>query len=217
MLWRSSRATESSERVWCQMILKLAIIGCLFCGLPYVVAAQQPAPPLLEQVIEPSPTEPSAPIDSDALIRRDYEFAERVGTKEAWRAFLAQHGSGYYAELARAQLGKLNVARPNLQPTQPPTSDKVNPAGDMPSPASKKSASSNPNKSTVAMPYHKRCMEYFRRRQGGRFVPEGQSTSCMWGEVDGRLQRLGTCMKSRSDANLMCRHYRSAGVKIPIR
>ena len=175
-----------------------------------MAAAQQTTLPLLEQLVEPaSPTEPSAPLDVDAPIRRDYEFAERVGTKEAWQAFLTQHASGYYAELARAQLGKLNVAAPNSQTMQPPTSDTVNPAKSMPSPTQKQS--------TNTMPYHERCMEYFRRRQGGRFVPEGQSTSCMWGEVNGRLQRLGTCMKSRSDANLMCQHYRSAGVKIPAR
>jgi hypothetical protein len=41
-------------------------------------------------------------------MQRDYEFAERVGTREAWESFLQAHGSGYYAGLARAQLAKLN-------------------------------------------------------------------------------------------------------------
>lgn len=199
------------------MNLVSVLIGCLISSLPCIVLAQQSAPPLMEQLAEPSPRDSTIPADSDALIRRDYEFAERVGTREAWQAFLAQHASGYYADLARAQLGKLNVARSNPLPAQPPTTDTVNPADGAPSPTSKNSTSPNPNKSAVTMSYHERCMEYFRRRQGGRFVPEGQSTSCLWGEVNGRLQRLGTCMKSKSDANLMCQHYRSAGVKIPAR
>jgi hypothetical protein len=39
--------------------------------------------------------------------RRDYEFAERVGTEEAWDAFLSVHKSGFYAELARSQREKV--------------------------------------------------------------------------------------------------------------
>ena len=40
-------------------------------------------------------------------IRRDYEYAERVGTTEAWDSFLSLHGTGFYADLARAQRAKL--------------------------------------------------------------------------------------------------------------
>ena len=36
--------------------------------------------------------------------RRDYKSFERVGTKDAWQAFLRLHASGPYADLARAQL-----------------------------------------------------------------------------------------------------------------
>jgi uncharacterized caspase-like protein len=39
--------------------------------------------------------------------RRDYEFFERAGTKAAWNAFLTLHGTGPYADLARAQLAKI--------------------------------------------------------------------------------------------------------------
>jgi hypothetical protein len=42
--------------------------------------------------------------------KTDYELAERVGTQEAWEAFLANYKEGLYANLARAQLGKLKVA-----------------------------------------------------------------------------------------------------------
>jgi hypothetical protein len=41
-------------------------------------------------------------------IQRDYEFAERIGTQQAWESFLQVHSTGYYAGLARAQLAKLN-------------------------------------------------------------------------------------------------------------
>jgi Caspase domain len=52
---------------------------------------------------------PSGPINAD--IRRDYELAERVGTKAGWDAFIGNYPSGFYTELAKAQREKL-VARP---------------------------------------------------------------------------------------------------------
>ena len=81
--------------------------------------------------------EPVAPRDSVAEIRRDYEFAERVGTKEAWEYFLQAHPKGFFADLARAQLtkfpsatqlatlGKVDVSKPEtrkpaLEPPAPP-------------------------------------------------------------------------------------------------
>jgi uncharacterized caspase-like protein len=54
--------------------------------------------------------QPAAPVDADAEARRDYEFAAQIGTKEAWNSFLAVHGSGAYASLARAALDKLEAA-----------------------------------------------------------------------------------------------------------
>lgn len=47
------------------------------------------------------------PPDPQAEARRDYEFAAQIATKEAWDSFLAIHRSGLYADLARAQQGKL--------------------------------------------------------------------------------------------------------------
>jgi len=46
--------------------------------------------------------------DSRYDIQRDYEFAERIGTQQAWESFLQAHNTGYYAGLARAQLAKLS-------------------------------------------------------------------------------------------------------------
>ena len=41
-------------------------------------------------------------VGSNAKAARDYELAAKVGTKEAWDAFLAAHPSGFHAELALA-------------------------------------------------------------------------------------------------------------------
>jgi hypothetical protein len=51
--------------------------------------------------------------------RRDYEFAERVGTKEAWDSFLSVHKSGFYAELARSQREKVARAESPVIPQVP--------------------------------------------------------------------------------------------------
>jgi uncharacterized caspase-like protein len=51
---------------------------------------------------------PAAP-DAAAELRQDYEYAERVGTKQGWESFLKTHPTGFYADLARAQLAKLNT------------------------------------------------------------------------------------------------------------
>ncbi len=53
------------------------------------------------------PAAAPAPNDANADIRRDYELAERVGTREAWDSFVAAHPTGFYADLARAQRNKL--------------------------------------------------------------------------------------------------------------
>lgn len=63
----------------------------------------------------------SAPVDPNAEARLDYEQFEKVGTKEAWDAFLTLHASGPYADLARAQRAKLAASgaqKPDL-PTKP--------------------------------------------------------------------------------------------------
>lgn len=45
--------------------------------------------------------------NASAAARRDYEFAERVGTREAWDFFVAAYPSGFYTDLAKAQRNKL--------------------------------------------------------------------------------------------------------------
>lgn len=59
---------------------------------------------------------PQAPAQFVADPQRDYETAERIGTKEAWDAFLSVHPAGFYASLARAQRDKL---APPAEPAAP--------------------------------------------------------------------------------------------------
>ncbi|TQF43851.1 caspase (peptidase) [Bradyrhizobium sp. UNPF46] len=53
---------------------------------------------------------PAAPVvNRQADMRRDYELALQVGNKPAWEAFLAQHPDGFYANLAKLQIDKLQA------------------------------------------------------------------------------------------------------------
>jgi uncharacterized caspase-like protein len=56
-----------------------------------------------------------------ARAARDYELAAKIGTKEAWDAFLAAHPSGFHAELARVQRAKLVAITPRPPPDKKPT------------------------------------------------------------------------------------------------
>jgi uncharacterized caspase-like protein len=64
------------------------------------------------------PAPPPAVSNSNAEIRRDYEFAERIGTREAWDSFLAANPTGFYAGLAKAQLGKLAAETARIAATE---------------------------------------------------------------------------------------------------
>jgi uncharacterized caspase-like protein len=52
----------------------------------------------------------AAAIPSQLDVRSAYEAAAQVGTKEAWQTFINQYRAGFYSELARMQLDKLNAA-----------------------------------------------------------------------------------------------------------
>src|SRR4051795_5348612 len=55
--------------------------------------------------IKPVATGPQAnPQDS---IRRDYELALQLATRDGWEAFLAQYPEGFYANLAKGQMNKI--------------------------------------------------------------------------------------------------------------
>jgi uncharacterized caspase-like protein len=63
---------------------------------------------------------PAAPAGggANAEIRRDYELAERVGTKEAWDSFVASYPTGFYADLAKAQRNKLAAEAARIAATE---------------------------------------------------------------------------------------------------
>lgn len=52
---------------------------------------------------------PTPATNPQADTRRDYELALQVGNKPAWEAFLAQHPDGFYANLAKLQLDKIQA------------------------------------------------------------------------------------------------------------
>ncbi|TFV77953.1 caspase family protein [Bradyrhizobium frederickii] len=45
----------------------------------------------------------------DAEVRRDYELALQLGTRDGWTAFLNRFPSGFYADLAKGQLNKITA------------------------------------------------------------------------------------------------------------
>jgi hypothetical protein len=76
------------------------------------------------------PPAPQPKVVTSNEIRADYELAERVGTLAAWDSFLAIHGTGFYAELAKSQRSKLLAGAPPSpatasDPKAPPADQKV--------------------------------------------------------------------------------------------
>ena len=67
----------------------------------------------------PAPAAPStAGSGAQAEIRRDYELAERVGTREAWDSFVASYPVGFYTDLAKAQRNKLAAEATRIAATE---------------------------------------------------------------------------------------------------
>lgn len=55
----------------------------------------------------PAPPNPVPAIDINAEMRRDYELAAQIGTKQAWDMFLENYPKGFHANLARAAREKI--------------------------------------------------------------------------------------------------------------
>ncbi len=72
----------------------------------------------------PGAVVPKAP--DTAKVKTDYELVAQIGTRKAWEVFLATYKTGFYADLARAQMAKLQVA--SLEPT--PTPEPAKPTSD---------------------------------------------------------------------------------------
>jgi uncharacterized caspase-like protein len=83
-----------------------------FTDLARAQIARLDPPPVQPPPVQPPPARPPPPPDPEAEVRRDYQFAERQGTKNAWEDFVLKHPSGRYSDLARDQIAKL---------TPPPT------------------------------------------------------------------------------------------------
>jgi membrane protein involved in colicin uptake len=54
------------------------------------------------------PAPAKAPEASVNDIKADYELVQKIGSKRAWEVFLGTHPTGFYADLARAQIEALN-------------------------------------------------------------------------------------------------------------
>jgi hypothetical protein len=68
---------------------------------------------------------PAGPLETSVNeVKADYELVEKFGTARAWRVFLDNHPKGFYADLARAQIDRLEPQLASLpQPTEPTTRD----------------------------------------------------------------------------------------------
>ena len=58
---------------------------------------------------------PAAPNVSVNDVKTDYDLVQNIGTKRAWEVFLGQHPTGFYAELAKAQIERIG-GQPNAAP-----------------------------------------------------------------------------------------------------
>jgi uncharacterized caspase-like protein len=56
--------------------------------------------------------------DPNAPIRRDYELAERIGTKPVWDSFINNYPSGFYSDLAKAQRDRLSAEAASVAATE---------------------------------------------------------------------------------------------------
>jgi hypothetical protein len=59
----------------------------------------------------------AAPLDQDATMRRDYDYAERIGTEPVWDAFIERYPAGFFTALAKAQRDKLAAEAARIEAT----------------------------------------------------------------------------------------------------
>ena len=69
-------------------------------------------------------------------VRADYELVQRIGSRRAWEVFLGTHPTGFYADLAHAQIERLNT-----QPQAAPANVNVASLSSVPVPPSRESSS----------------------------------------------------------------------------
>jgi uncharacterized caspase-like protein len=61
---------------------------------------------------------PPAALNAQAEARRDYELALQIGNKDALKAFLAQYPDGFYANLAKIQITKIEAEDARVAATE---------------------------------------------------------------------------------------------------
>jgi uncharacterized caspase-like protein len=71
-------------------------------------------------VAAPSAVKVPAPaaLSAQAEARRDYELALQIGNKDALKAFLAQYSAGFYANLAKIQITKIEAEETRVAATE---------------------------------------------------------------------------------------------------
>jgi hypothetical protein len=60
----------------------------------------------------PAPAQPVVATGDLQDAKNDYSLVEKIGTKVAWEIFLTQHPSGFYSDLARQQIAKMDPSEP---------------------------------------------------------------------------------------------------------
>jgi Caspase domain len=81
----------------------------------------------------PPPAQPKEPLAAD--VKADYELVKEIGTRKAWDIFLNTYKTGFYADLAAAQLAKLLASEQGakvaaLEPQAPPPPGPSQPSSD---------------------------------------------------------------------------------------
>lgn len=68
-------------------------------------------------LVPAAPEAVAVPVDQDATMQRNYEFALQVGTKPVWDAFIEKYPSGFFTALARAHRDKLAAEATRVEAT----------------------------------------------------------------------------------------------------
>ena len=74
------------------------------------------------------PAPAQQPVEADASkVKADYELVNQIGSKKAWEVFIATYKTGFYVDLAKAQLTKLAALEPQTAPSSAakPSSDEA--------------------------------------------------------------------------------------------
>ena len=107
-------------------LFKYSIIPALLAITVYLYWPQSQdflAPPKPEALIAPVDSAAKATIDEEL----DYLVAKRIGSLGGWQAFLTAHGSGFYAQSARAEVEKLLHAEKTPGPVAAEVSNSASP------------------------------------------------------------------------------------------